>query len=48
MAFNTGVDANIGVRNFTLKGLCKAKSLHLHIAEKSKNILLKFMAYTCC
>ena len=32
----------------TLKGLCKAKRLHLHRAEKSKYSPLKSMARTCC
>ena len=31
-----------------LKGLCKAISLHLHRAEKSKNNPLKLMVHTCC
>ena len=31
-----------------LKGLCKAISLHLHRAEKSKNNPLKLIAHTCC
>ena len=33
---------------FPLKGLCKAISLHLRRAEKSKNNPLKLMAHTCC
>ena len=35
-------------KSIWLKGLCKAISLHLHKAEKSKNNPLKLMAHTCC